>query len=52
MIKSIDKIAIIGFGYLSLPLAIKFAKKHNLVDFDINTHHIAELTKTYVDGRL
>ena len=52
MIKSIDKIAIIRFGYLSLPLAIKFAKKYYLVGFDINTHHIAKLIKTYVDGRL
>ena len=40
MTKSIYKIAILGFGYLSLPLAMKFAKKYNLVGFDIKTQHI------------
>ena len=52
MTKSIDKIAILGFGYLSLPLAIKFAKNHTLVDFDIITQHVIELIKTFADGRL
>ncbi len=40
MRKSNHKIAIIGFGYSSLPLAMKFAKKHTLVDFEINTQHV------------
>ena len=35
-----DKIAIIGLGYVGLPLAVEFAKKHNLVDFEINSQHI------------
>lgn len=52
MTKNIDKIAIIEFGYLSLPLTIKFAKKLNILYFDVNTHYFVELLKTYVDGRL
>ena len=29
------KIAVIGLGYVGLPLAIEFAKKYNVVGFDI-----------------
>jgi UDP-N-acetyl-D-galactosamine dehydrogenase len=39
------KIAIIGLGYVGLPLAIEFAKKYNVKAFDINTERINELTK-------
>lgn len=38
------KIAIIGLGYVGLPLAIAFAKKYKVVGFDINSNRIAELT--------
>lgn len=38
-----DKIAIIGLGYVGLPLAVEFAKKFPVVGFDINTKRIAEL---------
>lgn len=37
-------IAIIGLGYVGLPLAIEFAKKFPTLGFDINTHRIAELS--------
>ena len=30
------KIAIIGLGYVGLPLAVEFAKKYQVVGFDIN----------------
>jgi len=39
-----DKIAIIGLGYVGLPLARLFATKYSVVGFDINTHRISELT--------
>ena len=29
-------IAIIGLGYVGLPLAIEFGKFHNVIAFDIN----------------
>ena len=37
------KIAIIGLGYVGLPLARLFATKYSVVGFDINTKRIAEL---------
>ena len=37
------KIAIIGLGYVGLPLAVEFAKKYQVVGFDINVQRIAEL---------
>jgi len=38
-----DKIAIIGLGYVGLPLARLFATKFPVVGFDINTSRVAEL---------
>ena len=37
------KLAIIGLGYVGLPLALEFAKKRSLVGFDINKRRINEL---------
>ncbi len=39
-----DKIAIIGLGYVGLPLARLFATQYSVVGFDINTDRISELT--------
>lgn len=41
----VQKIAIIGLGYVGLPLAIEFAKKHTVLGFDINENRVAELFK-------
>ncbi|MDA9356686.1 nucleotide sugar dehydrogenase [Flavobacteriaceae bacterium] len=38
-----DKIAIIGLGYVGLPLARLFATKYSVVGFDINTDRISKL---------
>ena len=38
------KIAIIGLGYVGLPLAVEFAKKYKTIGFDINQERIKELT--------
>lgn len=38
------KLAIIGLGYVGLPLAVEFGKKRSVVGFDINTLRIKELT--------
>lgn len=40
---SIDKIAIIGLGYVGLPLARLFATKYAVVGFDINEKRVTEL---------
>jgi UDP-N-acetyl-D-galactosamine dehydrogenase len=39
------KIAIIGVGYVGLPLAIEFGKKMNTVGFDVNEKRIDQLKK-------
>ena len=38
-----DKIAIIGLGYVGLPLAVAFGAKNQVVGFDINAERIANL---------
>ncbi|MBY6033640.1 Vi polysaccharide biosynthesis UDP-N-acetylglucosamine C-6 dehydrogenase TviB [Marinobacter daepoensis] len=37
------KIAVVGLGYVGLPLAAAFGEKRTVVGFDINTKRIAEL---------
>jgi len=37
------KIAIIGLGYVGLPLAVEFAKKYQTIGFDINKNRIEQL---------
>ncbi|WP_367103874.1 Vi polysaccharide biosynthesis UDP-N-acetylglucosamine C-6 dehydrogenase TviB [uncultured Psychrobacter sp.] len=37
------KIAVIGLGYVGLPLAVEFGKKVPVIGFDINANRIAEL---------
>ena len=45
------KIAIIGLGYVGLPLALAFAKHYKVVGYDINEKRVAELNKG-VDSNL
>lgn len=49
--KNNPTIAIIGLGYVGLPLAVAFATKYKVIGFDINTHRIAEL-KNGIDTTL
>ena len=37
------RIAIIGLGYVGLPLAVEFGKRYDTVGLDINPSRIAEL---------
>ena len=39
------KIAVIGLGYVGLPLAVEFSKKREVIGFDINKDRIDELKK-------
>ncbi|MBC7494244.1 MAG: nucleotide sugar dehydrogenase [Flavobacterium sp.] len=41
------KIAIIGLGYVGLPLAVEFGKKYSVFGFDINQTRIDELKDGY-----
>ncbi len=42
-----EKIGIIGLGYVGLPLAVEFGKVLSVVGFDINKERIEELKKGY-----
>ena len=37
------KIAVIGLGYVGLPLAVEFGKKYPTIGFDINQKRVVEL---------
>jgi len=39
------KLAIIGLGYVGLPLAVEFAKKFKVIGFDINQNRVNELNQ-------
>jgi UDP-N-acetyl-D-galactosamine dehydrogenase len=39
------KIAVIGLGYVGLPLAVAFCAEHEVVGFDIKAERIAELSR-------
>ena len=40
-----DKIAVIGLGYVGLPLAVEFGKIISVVGFDVNRNRISELIR-------
>ena len=40
-----EKIAIIGLGYVGLPLAVAFAEQYSVVGFDINKARVGELNE-------
>tara|TARA_A100001035_G_scaffold280000_1_gene283444 strand:- start:4889 stop:6169 length:1281 start_codon:yes stop_codon:yes gene_type:complete len=42
-LSSNSKIAVIGLGYVGLPLAVEFSKKYDVIGFDINAKRIQEL---------
>jgi UDP-N-acetyl-D-galactosamine dehydrogenase len=46
-----SKIAIIGLGYVGLPLAVEFGKKRPVLGFDINQTRISELNSS-IDSTL
>lgn len=43
MKNSSPKIAVIGLGYVGLPLAVEFGKKYSTVGFDVNQKRLEEL---------
>ena len=40
------KIGVVGLGYVGLPVAVCFAKKHEVVGYDINESRVNELTNS------
>ncbi len=41
------KIAVIGLGYVGLPLAIEFGKRYDTTGFDINNDRVNELNDKF-----
>ena len=49
MTKDSDKsqIAIVGLGYVGLPLAIEFAKKYSVIGYDTNQSRVSDLQNSF-----
>lgn len=41
------KIAVVGLGYVGLPLAVEFSKKYSVYGFDINKQRVEELNRGF-----
>ena len=39
------KLALVGLGYVGLPIALEFAKKISVIGFDINEERLAKMRK-------
>lgn len=48
---SLEKIAIVGLGYVGLPLALSFGKTFTVTGFDINQERIDELSNSWDRNR-
>ena len=48
LLKKEEKIALVGLGYVGLPIALEFAKKMSVIGFDIREDRI-EMMKTRID---
>ena len=44
-------IAVVGLGYVGLPLAVEFGRNRNVIGFDINEKRVGELRKS-IDSTL
>lgn len=46
-------LAVIGLGYVGLPLAVEFGKKREVIGFDINasSNNRAGIVVSYMQGR-
>lgn len=40
-----EKISLVGLGYVGMPIAVAFAKKVNVIGFDVNSHKISQYKK-------
>ena len=45
LFKKEAKLAVVGLGYVGLPLALEFAKKISVIGFDINEERLAKMRK-------
>ena len=45
LLRKENKLAVIGLGYVGMPIAVQFAKKVDVVGFDVNSSKISEYKK-------
>ena len=45
MLDTKNSIAVIGLGYVGLPLACEFGKKYETLGYDINSNRVKDLKK-------
>ena len=50
LISKEKKLAVVGLGYVGLPIALEFAKKIDVIGFDINPQRV-DLMKNKIDTR-
>ena len=48
LINKEEKLAVIGLGYVGLPIALEFARKIKVVGFDINAERV-DMMKNHID---
>ncbi len=48
LVKKEEKLSLVGLGYVGMPIAVAFAKKVDVIGFDLNNHKI-ELYKSGID---
>ena len=48
LLKKNKKLAVIGLGYVGLPIALEFAKKIKVIGFDINVKRV-EMMRNNID---
>ena len=41
------KIAVVGLGYVGLPLALAFSKYYSVIGFDVDSNRVNSLKKIY-----
>ena len=47
----VEKIAVIGLGYVGLPLAVEFGKIYQTTGYDVNLERVDELIKGFDSTR-
>ena len=48
LVEKEESLAVIGLGYVGLPIALEFAKKIKVIGFDINSERV-EMMQNHVD---
>lgn len=43
-----EKIALVGLGYVGMPIAVAFAKKVKVIGFDLNTERLNCISKALI----